>query len=97
MQYIKLHDNGGKEVLVNVERAFVIEPYKYGNAKLTRLYFDSGYAYTVLEKPEEILNETVVDPSVIYARAHIFKKEIAEKSRNERMWRAWQGGEQCDT
>lgn len=83
MNFLKLHNHYGNEVYVDIEKVYAVEPYKYGNAKLTRLYM-SDYCQSVLEKPEEIFNGKPVAPSVIYTRSVIFRKEFER-------------GNKCDT
>ena len=75
MKFLKLHSPEGNEVYVNIKKVYVVEQYKYGDAKLTRLYM-SDYCQSVLEKPEEIFNGKPVPPSVIYTRSAIFRKEL---------------------
>ena len=81
MNFLKLHNPEGNEVYVDIEKVYAVEPYKYGDAKLTRLYM-SDYCQCVLEKPKEIFNETPVPASVIYTRSVIFKKEFERGNGN---------------
>lgn len=101
MNFLTLHDHDGNEVKVNLERIVVIEPYKYGFAKLTRLYFSDSYSYSVLETPDEIFESDrgkAVEKSVLFARACIYKRELKEIARRNASWYPYKdGGEQCDT
>ena len=99
MNFLTLHDHDGNEVKVNMERIVVIEPYKYGLAKLTRLYFSDSYAYSVLETPDEIFDVDrgkAVKNSVIFTRSCTYRKELNEmtRKRNASWYPYKDGGEQ---
>ena len=94
MNFLDLHNNDGGKATVNLERVYLMEPYKYGEAKLTRLYM-SDYCYAVLETPDEIfdmnLGKCDVPHSVIQSRAELYKKQIKGK------WYPYVGDKKCDT
>jgi len=97
MNFLKLHNHDGNEVYVNLEKVYAIEPYKYGIARLTRLYM-SDYCHSVLETPDEIFGADRgkdVPPSVIYTRSCIYKKELKEMKRKENAsWYPWKNGDE---
>jgi len=99
MNFLTLHDHDGNEVKVNMELIVVIEPYKYGFAKLTRLYSSYSYSYSVLETPDEIFDADrgkAVEKSVIFQRSCIYRKELNEmtRKRNASWYPYKDGGEQ---
>lgn len=79
MNFLKLHNEDGIEVSVNLALVQVIEPCKYGKAKVSKLFFAQS-VYDVLETPEEIFGMNLgrmkgLAESLVYARKTLLLQE----------------------